>query len=152
MDKAKFDKTRISVMQPGEALPTITKLVTQEMINSWAKISGDFNPLHVNPSFGKTTFFGTNIAHGPLILSFVIEMLARCFKRYWVSAGRLYDIRLVSPVAPGTEIVVGGKVININDEEGKGKVLHCEIFVKSMDNIQIVTGKCLCRMKKTYND
>jgi len=53
----------------GEALPPLMKRVTQEMINRWAEVSGDFNPLHVDPDFGKTIFFGTNIAHGPLTLS-----------------------------------------------------------------------------------
>jgi acyl dehydratase len=44
-----------NTLSVGEALPALTKLVTQEMINRWAEVSGDFNPLHVDPDFGKTT-------------------------------------------------------------------------------------------------
>jgi len=124
----------------GDALPTITKLVTQDMINNWARVSGDFNPLHVDPNFGKATFFGTNIAHGALTLSFIIEMLTRWLGKGWICGGRLYDVKLVLPVPPDTEIIVGGKVINV-DHEGSKKRVNCTIFVKNQDDKLIVTGK-----------
>jgi len=127
----------------GEALPPLTKRVTQEMIDRWAEVSGDFNPLHVDPDFGKTTFFGTNIAHGPLTLSFIIEMLTRCLGKGWISGGRLYDVRLVSPVPPDTEIIVGGEVTTVESEGGQRRV-DCEIWVKNQDDKLIVTGKASC--------
>jgi 3-hydroxybutyryl-CoA dehydratase len=127
----------------GEALPTLIKRVTQETINKWAEVSGDFNPLHVDPDFGKTTFFGTNIAHGPLTLSFIIEMLTRWLGKTWISSGRLYDVRLVAPVPPNTEITVGGKVENIKHEGSKRRV-DCEIWVKNRDDKLIVRGKASC--------
>ena len=127
----------------GEALPPLTKCVTQEMIDRWAEVSGDFNPLHVDPDFGKTTFFGTNIAHGPLTLSFIIEMLTRCLGKGWISGGRLYDVRLVSPVPPDTEIIVGGEVTTV-ESEGSQRRVDCEIWVKNQDDKLIVTGKASC--------
>jgi len=127
----------------GEALLPLTKRVTQEMIDRWAEVSGDFNPLHVDPDFGKTTFFGTNIAHGPLTLSFIIEMLTRCLGKGWISGGRLYDVRLVSPVPPDTEITVGGEVTTV-DSEGSQRRVDCEIWVKNQDDKLIVTGKASC--------
>lgn len=127
----------------GEALPTLIKRVTQEMINRWAEVSGDFNPLHVDPDFGKTTFFGTNIAHGPLTLSFIIEMLTRWLGKTWISSGRLYDVRLVAPVPPNTEITVGGEVTSVEFEGGQGRV-DCEIWVKNRDDKLIVRGKASC--------
>ena len=127
----------------GETLPPLTRRVTQEMIDRWAEVSGDFNPLHVDPNFGKTTFFGTNIAHGPLTLSFIIEMLTRCLGKEWISGGRLYDVRLVSPVPPDTEITVGGEVTTIDSEGGQRRV-DCEIWVKNQDDKLIVTGKASC--------
>jgi len=127
----------------GEVLPPVTKRVTQEMINRWAEVSGDFNPLHVDPDFGKTTFFGTNIAHGPLTLSFIIEMLTRWLGKAWISSGRLYDVRLVAPVPPETEITAGGEVTKVDLEGGRRRV-DCEIWVKNQDDKLIVTGKASC--------
>ncbi len=127
----------------GEDLPPLTKCVTQEMINRWAEVSGDFNPLHVDPDFGKTTLFGTNIAHGPLTLSFIIEMLTRWLGKAWICSGRLYDVRLVAPVPPETEITVGGEVTEVDPQGGRTRV-ECEIWVKAQDDKLIVTGKASC--------
>lgn len=127
----------------GDALPPLTKRVTQEMINRWAEVSGDFNPLHVDPDFGKTTLFGTNIAHGPLTLSFIIEMLTRWLGKAWISSGRLYDVRLVAPVPPDTQITAGGEVTKVDLEGGQRRV-DCEIWVKNQDDKLIVTGKASC--------
>lgn len=38
--------------------------ITQDDINAYAEVSGDFNPIHVDPEFASTTPFGTTIAHG----------------------------------------------------------------------------------------
>lgn len=53
--------------------------ITQEDINAYAEVSGDFNPIHVDPEFARTTPFGTTIAHGciagAVITRHVIEKL-----------------------------------------------------------------------------
>jgi 3-hydroxybutyryl-CoA dehydratase len=139
------EKTKRRVFGPGEDLPTLRKTVTQAMINKWAEVSGDFNPLHVDPEFGKKTFFGSNIAHGPLILSFLIEMLARCLGKPWISGGRLENIKIVSPVLPGMNLIVGGKVTKTIPEEGH-TALECDIFVKRDDGKLAVTGNAFCRV------
>jgi 3-hydroxybutyryl-CoA dehydratase len=100
------EKNERRVLTPGEDLPILRKTISQAMINKWAEVSGDFNPLHVDPEFGKKTLFGSNIAHGPLILSFLIEMLARCLGKPWILGGCLENIKIVSPVLPGMNLTV----------------------------------------------
>jgi 3-hydroxybutyryl-CoA dehydratase len=140
---------RLSVFA-GKTLPVFRKRVTQQMINRWAEVSGDFNPLHVDPEFGKTTFFGTNIAHGPMILSFVIESLTAWFGRHWISGGRLENVRLVSPVPPGSEVTVGGVVTTVEMAEGNRSV-HCEIFAKHKDDRLIITGNAYCQIEGDHD-
>jgi len=129
----------------GETLPQLTKTVTQKTINKWAEVSGDFNPLHVDPEYGKKTFFKTNIAHGPLILSFVIEMMTQWLGKQWIFSGRLYDIRLTAPVPPETVITMGGKNVSVK-KEGDSEIVECDIFVKNQDDKLIVTGKASCQL------
>jgi acyl dehydratase len=43
--------------------------VTQADIVNFAGLSGDFNPIHTDHAFAKTTPFGQPIAHGLLVLS-----------------------------------------------------------------------------------
>jgi gamma-glutamylcyclotransferase (GGCT)/AIG2-like uncharacterized protein YtfP len=70
-------------------------------------------------------------------------MLTRWLGKRWISGGRLYDVRLVSPVPPDTEITVGGEVTKVDIEEGQKRV-DCGIWVKNQDDKLIVTGKASC--------
>jgi len=48
--------------------PTVTHLVAQETIDRYADLSGDHNPLHVDPEYAARSPFGSTIAHGPIAL------------------------------------------------------------------------------------
>ena len=50
----------------GKCYPTAGRTVTEADVVNFAGISGDFNPLHMDEEFGKTTIFGKRIAHGAL--------------------------------------------------------------------------------------
>ena len=45
---------------------SISKTISETDVYLFAGISGDFNPLHVNEQYAKTTPFGARVAHGPL--------------------------------------------------------------------------------------
>lgn len=50
----------------GKQYVTQNRTVTESDVARFAGLSGDFNPLHTDDEFGKTTMFGTRIAHGAL--------------------------------------------------------------------------------------
>ena len=54
---------------------SFTKTITESDVYLFAGISGDFNPLHVNEEFAKTTPFKTRIAHGALPQSLIAPVL-----------------------------------------------------------------------------
>ncbi len=47
---------------------SVTKTITEADILLFAAVSSDFNPIHVNESYARKTFFGTRIAHGVISL------------------------------------------------------------------------------------
>ncbi|MEA4973425.1 MAG: MaoC/PaaZ C-terminal domain-containing protein [Candidatus Metalachnospira sp.] len=53
----------------GNTYETARRTVTESDITRFAGLSGDFNALHTDAVFAKSTPFGTNIAHGALIFS-----------------------------------------------------------------------------------
>ena len=49
--------------------------VTESMVNEFAKISGDFNPLHMDEQYAKSTKFGRRVCHGMLLASFFSRLV-----------------------------------------------------------------------------
>jgi acyl dehydratase len=52
-----------------EVFTSQSRTVTEADVVNFAGLSGDFNPLHTDEEFGKTTPFGGRIAHGVLGLA-----------------------------------------------------------------------------------
>ena len=99
----------------GRELPSLSKALTQEKIDGYARASGDFNPIHVDPAFAAATPFGGTIAHGMLLLAYHSEMLTEAFGRAWLSGGRL-KARFKGVARPGDTLTVRGRVERVHDE------------------------------------
>lgn len=54
---------------------SFAKTISETDVYLFAGISGDFNPLHVDEEYAKTTEFGKRIAHGGLAASLVANIL-----------------------------------------------------------------------------
>jgi acyl dehydratase len=53
----------------GDVFVCQARTVTEADTVNFAGLSGDYNPLHTDEEFGKTTPFGARIAHGVLALA-----------------------------------------------------------------------------------
>jgi len=53
----------------GDVFVCQARTVTEADTVNFAGVAGDYNPLHTDEEFGKTTPFGTRIAHGVLGLA-----------------------------------------------------------------------------------
>lgn len=85
--------------------PMLSATVTQADIDAYADISGDYNPLHVDPEAGLRSPFGSTIAHGPLPLAYVQRAIEDQQQTQWPSGLRV-DARFRGPTRPGDRISV----------------------------------------------
>lgn len=56
-------------VETGQAWTSPARTVTEADIVNFAGLSGDFNPIHVDHEFARSTPFGKPIAHGLLVVS-----------------------------------------------------------------------------------
>ncbi len=49
--------------------------VSEQDVQDFARVSGDYNPLHMDEEFAKATPFGGRIAHGALTASYISAIL-----------------------------------------------------------------------------
>ena len=54
---------------------SVTKTISEYDVYTYAGVTGDFNPAHINAPYAEGTFFKGRIAHGMLIASFVSTVL-----------------------------------------------------------------------------
>lgn len=88
-------------------------VVTEERINAYAELTGDYTPVHTDEDYAKTTPFGTRVAHGLFGLSIADGLKTRSEYRFLpgMSLGWTWDFKLP---------------IKINDE------LHVKFTVSGM--------------------
>lgn len=55
---------------------TITRTITAAMVEEYAHLVGDKNPVHLDDAYAATTRFGKRIAHGMLIAGLISATLA----------------------------------------------------------------------------
>jgi acyl dehydratase len=101
--------------------PSSWRQITQEDVAAFAELSGDRNPIHLDPEFAKGTPFGTTIAHGYLTLSLVVPMMAEVFEVTGVGVGINYGLdrlRFPAPVPVGSRVRVVGEVLTVEEVAG----------------------------------
>ena len=85
--------------------------ITEEMINEFAKLSGDYNPLHMDDDYANSTFFKKRVCHGMMLASFFSKLVGM----YMPGRNALYmsqSLKFISPCFINDEIIVEGEVLD----------------------------------------
>jgi len=61
----------------GQVVKTTARTVSEDAIFAFAGLTGDYNQIHTDAEFAKTTQFGQRIAHGLLGLSIATGLIMR---------------------------------------------------------------------------
>ena len=107
----------LSVGMSAEA----TMIVSDEKINTFAELSGDFNPLHLDAEYAATTRFGKRIAHGALSASLISAILGNDLP----GPGAIFtelNMRFRKPALIDDEITARAEVAEINEKNGRIKM------------------------------
>jgi len=116
-------------LKPGMSA-VYTKTVTDADLARFADVSGDFNPVHMDPEYAKTTMFKGRIAHGMLSASFISTVLGTKLP----GPGCIYlsqNLKFKAPVRPGDTVTAEVTVKAV--DEARGRI--------SVDTICTVDGK-----------
>lgn len=54
----------------------LSKVITEQDIETFAEITGDFNPIHLNEEIAKGTVFKGRVAHGMLVAGLISAVLS----------------------------------------------------------------------------
>ena len=88
-----------------------TVTITESMVDEFAKISGDYNPLHMDEKFAQSSGFKNRVCHGMLLSS----LFSRLVGMYIPGKYSLYfsqTLDFVNPSMINDSVTVVGKVIS----------------------------------------
>ncbi|MCJ7649797.1 MAG: MaoC family dehydratase [Candidatus Lokiarchaeota archaeon] len=118
-----------------------TKTITEEDVMKFAEVTGDFNPIHVNPEYAKTQMFGKQVAHGALSSGLISAVLG--FKLF--GPGILYGgqtVKFLKPVFFGDTLTAIGTVKEkFTKKDGKLKFIIAETIVKNQNDDVVTSGE-----------
>lgn len=61
----------------GDVFVTPARTITDGDIQAFADLTGDHNPVHVDPEFAARSIFGGCISHGPMMVGITFGLLSR---------------------------------------------------------------------------
>ncbi|MEH6940555.1 MaoC family dehydratase [Bacillus sp. JJ722] len=122
---------------------SFSKTVSEADIYHFAGITGDFNPLHVDKEFAKTTIFKERITHGILTAGFistVIGMKLPGINTIYLSQ----NLNFLAPVKIGDTVTAQVKVMEKKDQK---KIIRLQTIVKNQHDELVINGEATV-MKK----
>jgi 3-hydroxybutyryl-CoA dehydratase len=97
-----------------------SKTITETDINDFAKVTGDFNPLHLDQGYAEKTIFKGRIAHGLLSVGLLSSILGNILPGH----GTIYlshEIKFLAPVRIGDTITAKVEVIEVVPEKNRAE-------------------------------
>ena len=132
IESIKAEINNLHIGQKAEFLEIISESCVQE----FAKLSGDFNPHHMDEEYAKKTKYEKRICHGMLLASFFSKLTAM----YLPGQGSFYlsqTLNFVSPAFINDEVTVRGEITKISSSTG---IVRVKTQIINKNNVLLVSG------------
>ena len=103
-------------VEVGQEWESLGRTVTEADIVNFAGLSGDFNPIHMDHEFAKTTPFQKPIAHGLLVLSIAAGLGVQNPLMRTLAFVSIREWHFRGPVFIGDTVRVRAKIIDAHSE------------------------------------
>ena len=94
---------------------------TQANVDTFAQISGDNNPIHINPEYASKSIFGRCIVHG----FFAGAVFSKVFGTQWPGEGTIYlyqEMKFMSPVFVEQDYDAVFEVVELDEVKHRGTI------------------------------
>jgi acyl dehydratase len=127
----------------GQKITTAGRTVTETDIVTFAGLSGDYNQIHTDAEYSKSTPYGRRIAHGILGLSIasglvvqtgIMEGTVQLFRE-------ITDWKFLKPIFIGDTIRVTVEVLSTKPMQRLGNgIVDIELSVQNQDDDTVMRG------------
>lgn len=117
--------------------------ITPKLIDDFAQLSGDYNPLHTDKNFAQSNNFKNTVCHGMLLAS----LFSRLVGMYIPGKNSLYfsqSLNFIKPAYVDDIVTVNGKVIS---KSNSTKIITLKTSIKNLKN-ELVSGEAKVFVRK----
>ena len=126
-------------LEVGERFSTEGRTIGEADILAFASLTGDRHPQHVDPDWAAASRFGSQIAHGLLVVSCAAGLVPFDPDRV-VALRRVGDAVFKAPVFIGDTVHVEGTVASVRELDSGNGLVECRWKVLNQD------GRTVLRM------
>lgn len=130
MKKKRFEEFKIGIKE------VVTRTITEEDVNTFGKLSGDLNPLHMDDIFASKTVFGRRVVHGMFTAALISTTHTKLTDPGYVYVGQ--DLNFKAPVFIDDTLTV---TLTVVDKKYEKRILVIEAVVTNQDNKIVIQGK-----------
>jgi 3-hydroxybutyryl-CoA dehydratase len=120
---------------------SLSKTVTESDILTFAGLTMDFNPVHVNAEYAKDSVFGERIAHGMLSAGFISAVLGTTLP----GPNSIYlgqELKFTAPVKIGDTVTATATIIEKREEK---RILKLQTTVTNQKGEVVVDGSAVIK-------
>ena len=125
----------VDQLQAGQTA-SFSKTITEHDVYTFAGVTGDLNPAHINEPFARQTQFHGRLAHGMLAAGLISAVIGMQLP----GPGTIYlgqDLSFRSPVRIGDTITATVTIRSLNPERNRAEL---DTVCTNQDGVQVVTG------------
>jgi 3-hydroxybutyryl-CoA dehydratase len=120
---------------------SLSKTVTESDILSFAGLTMDFNPVHIDAEYAKESIFGERIAHGMLSAGFISAVLGTQLP----GPNSIYlgqELKFLAPVKIGDTVTAKATIVEKREDK---QILKLETVVLNQKGEKVVDGNAVIK-------
>ncbi len=122
----------------------LSRTITEDDILLFAQVSGDRNPIHLDPEYAERSIFGKRIAHGFLIGSLISAVLGNDLP----GPGSIYlgqTLKFLAPIHIGDTVTVKVKVVAVREDK---RIVTLHTDCTNQSGILVLSGEATVKYAK----
>ena len=123
---------------------TFSRTISEQDVATFAEVTGDFNPLHMDDEYARQARFGRRIAHGMLTAGLISTVLGTKLP----GTGALYleqTLKFLAPVYLGDTITAEAKVIAWRADK---RIVTLQTTCRNQDGKDVLAGQAVLMLSR----
>ncbi len=117
----------------------VERFVSEDDVLAFARITGDDNPIHVDPAYAAETRFGKRIVHGVFLLALISKVLGHDFPGHGSVAVNI-SCRFLRPVPVNSTVTVEVKV---SEKFEKRRQVKARTYIYNESGRMVLAGEAV---------